>query len=274
MKSHPFRLTPYALLLTFLFVSAAGAGWVRQTSNTTLGLWDICFVDSLSGWAVGGRSSPFRSDTTLGICLRTTDGGDTWTTVYDTTGRSMMLSVSFANRSRGWMMGDSSFSLTTTDGGATWTVLPQVGTYFSAFALRFVNDTLGYLVGGDFFGGIMEGSVLFRSTNAGTNWSWFGHYKYGQWLFALDVCGPRWAWSLGRYDTLFRTNDAGNSWQSRPFSFPSRYFYGIAFSDTNLGISVSSYQSSIIRTSDGGVSWTERPCPTTRSLAAAEMSGL
>ena len=85
----------------FLLPGYASAGWVWQQSNTRLELWDVCFVDSLCGWAVGGRSSPNPSDTTLGICLRTTDGGNSWATVYDTSGRSMMLSVSFVDRSRG-----------------------------------------------------------------------------------------------------------------------------------------------------------------------------
>ena len=93
-----FILIPAVL---FLLPGIASAGWVRQPSNTSYFLCDVCFVDSLCGWAVGGRSSPNPSDTTLGICLRTTDGGNSWATVYDTSGRSMMLSVSFVDRSRG-----------------------------------------------------------------------------------------------------------------------------------------------------------------------------
>jgi len=264
------HLTPYALLLTLLFVSTAGAGWVRQTSNTPYSLYDVCFVDSLYGWAVGGWSSPDPSDTTVGICLQTTNGGETWTMVYDTTERSMMLSVSFANRNHGWMMGDSSFSLSTTDGGTTWSVLPQIGDYFSAFVLRFVNDTLGFFSGGFYFYGMMEGSFIGRSTDGGNTWTEAIPYRYGKWLWGLDIFSPGWAWSGGGYDTLYRTTNSGGSWQGYTFPFQSRWYNGIAFGDTSCGVAVS-LNGYILGTSDGGRLWAQRPSPTTQGLFSAEM---
>jgi photosystem II stability/assembly factor-like uncharacterized protein len=264
------RLTPYSLLLSLLFVSAAGAGCVRQTSNTTYFLNDVCFVDSLYGWAVGGWSSPDPSDTTVGICLRTTNGGDTWTMVYDTTERSMMLSVSFANRNHGWMMGDSSFSLGTTDGGVTWSVLPQIGDYFSAFVLRFANDTLGYFSGGSYFYGMMEGSSIGRSADGGNTWTETIPYRYGKWLWGLDTFGPGWAWTGGGYDTLYRTTNAGGSWQGYSFPFQHQPYYGVAFGNTSYGVAVG-YNGYILGTSDGGRSWAQRSSPTTQGLYGAEM---
>ena len=268
-----FLLTFHLLLLTvfLLLVSppAVHGGWVRQPSNTTLKLWDVCFVDSLYGWAVGGFDDPTPTPS-RGICLKTTDGGGSWTVVYDTTNRSVMVSVSFVNRSRGWMMGDSSFSLATSDGGISWTVLPQIGTYFSAFALRFVNDSLGYLVGGAYFGGIMEGSTLSRSTDGGLSWTMAVPYRYGKYLFALDTYGSGYAWTAGRVDTVYRSTNAGSSWLS--FYFPSQFrsYVGVAFGDTSKGVAVGS-NGYLLGTSDGGRSWAQRPSPTTQGLYSAEM---
>jgi len=231
---------------------------------------DVCFVDSLYGWGVGGWSSPNPSDTSRGICLRTSDGGNSWTMVYDTSGRSMMLSVSFVNRSRGWMMGDSSFSLGTTDGGATWSVLPQIGEYFSAFALRFVNDTLGYFSGGAYFYGMMEGSFIGRSTDGGNTWTEAVPYRYWKWLLGLDIFGSGWAWTGGGYDTLYRTTNAGGSWEGYAFPAQSRWYNGTAFGDTSDGVAVC-LNGYILRTSDGGRSWAQRPSPTTQGLNGAEM---
>jgi photosystem II stability/assembly factor-like uncharacterized protein len=190
--------------------------------------------------------------------------------VYDTSGRSMMLSVSFVNRSRGWMMGDSSFSLGTTDGGATWSVLPQIGEYFSAFALRFVNDTLGYFSGGAYFYGMMEGSFIGRSTDGGNTWAEAVPYRYGKWLLGLDIFGSGWAWTGGGYDTLYRTTNAGGSWQGYAFPAQSRWYNGIAFGDTSYGVAVS-LNGYILATSEGGRSWAQRPSPTTQGLNGAEM---
>ena len=270
MKNGLFHLMPYYLLLTFLCVSPVNAGWVRQTSNTTLSLHDICFVDSLYGWAVGGFSSSNPADTSRGICLRTTDGGNSWATVYDTSGRSMMMVVSFVNPNHGWMMGDSSFSLSTTDGGTTWSVLPDPGYYFVAFALRFVDDTLGFLLGGSYFYGMMDGSSFGRSTDGGNTWTEAVPYRAGKWLFGLDSYGPGWAWTGGGYDTLYRSTNAGGSWQGCAFPAQSRWYEGIAFGDTSCGVAVS-LNGYILGTSDGGRSWAQRPSPTTQGLFSAEM---
>ena len=167
-------------------------------------------------------------------------------------------------------MGDSSFSLATTDGGATWSVLPQIGEYFFAFALRFVNDTLGYFSGGAVFYGMMEGSSIGRSTDGGNTWREAVPSRYGKWLLGLDIFGSGWAWTGGGYDTLYRTTNAGGSWQGYVFPAQSRRYNGIAFGDTSYGVAVG-YNGYILGTSDGGRSWAQRPSPTTQGLYGAEM---
>jgi len=269
MKSHPFHLTPYVLLLTLIFVSVAGAGWVRQPSNTTLKLWDVCFVDSLYGWSVGGKSGP--SDTSLGFCLRTTDGGLQWSKAYEIRTWGILTTVSFVSRTHGWMMSDSSLSLVTTDGGLTWQNLPQISFWFVSFAQRFVNDTLGYVVGGTPLGGMLDGTAIYRTADGGASWVAVVPYKRGQWLLGLDIRASNWVWTAGGYDTLFRTTNAGATWQRLNFPAQTPGFYGLAFGDTNTGVAAS-YRPTLFRTSDGGNTWTESPCPTTRNLYSAEMS--
>jgi hypothetical protein len=74
-------MTKWLLVLLFALSQVSYAGWVSQTSNTSLNLNDVCFVDSLYGWAVGGHSY-MPPDSSYGICLRTTDGGARWDTSY------------------------------------------------------------------------------------------------------------------------------------------------------------------------------------------------
>ena len=54
-------------------IALAGSGtvargeWEFQESGVTHDLWDVCFIDEYTGWAVGGTS-----------ILKTNDGGKTW----------------------------------------------------------------------------------------------------------------------------------------------------------------------------------------------------
>jgi len=56
-----------------VLIALAGSGtvargeWEFQESGVTHDLWDVCFIDEYTGWAVGGTS-----------ILKTNDGGKTW----------------------------------------------------------------------------------------------------------------------------------------------------------------------------------------------------
>jgi photosystem II stability/assembly factor-like uncharacterized protein len=51
-----------------------GETWTPQTSGTETDLWDVFFISTDTGWAVGGD----MLFTNEGVILRTTDGGNTW----------------------------------------------------------------------------------------------------------------------------------------------------------------------------------------------------
>jgi hypothetical protein len=57
------------------------AQWYQVNTNTTENLYDLFFVDSLEGYCVGGTDYSGTPQST-GVILKTTDGGENWTTIF------------------------------------------------------------------------------------------------------------------------------------------------------------------------------------------------
>lgn len=257
------------LALTVTAVSLSWAGWMPQVSNTSLRLNDVCFVDSLYGWAVGGYvfwpdSTPYL------VALRTTDGGTTWLKSWDTTGVGVLKTVTFVSRLHGWALADSGIYLESTDGGVSWHNQPAPNPALYPFAERFVNDTLGYMTAGTRSMGMVDGSGVGWTTDGGLTWN--GRVPRAQepaWLIGLDVQGPHWAWAVGGADSMVLTRDAAKTWLVNFLPDSSAWCYGVAFGDTAIGVAVGPLV--ISRTSDGGFTWTTRPKPVISYLWSAEM---
>jgi photosystem II stability/assembly factor-like uncharacterized protein len=268
MKKYSFsRLTLCVLCGTLLMPALASAGWVPQASNTTLPLNDVCFVDSLYGWAVGGRMG--WPDTTFLVALRTTDGGATWLKSWETTGSGFLKTVTFINRFHGWAMADSGLSVETTDGGVSWHNLPSPNLALVPFAERFVNDTFGYMLAGIRHMGMVDWSDVGWTTDGGLTWS--GRIPRAQqpnWLVGLDIQGPRWAWATGRHDSMVLTRDAATTWVVNYLQDINGWNFGVAFGDSLIGVAVGGL---ISRTSNGGFNWVQYPKPVTQVLTSAEM---
>jgi photosystem II stability/assembly factor-like uncharacterized protein len=262
------EMKKFTMFLILLLTTSSWAGWAPQTSNTTLPLYDVCFADSLFGWAVGGRMSWVDTSSYL-ICLRTTDGGTTWLKSLETSGSGYLTTVTFINRLHGWAMADSGLSIETTDGGVSWHNLPSPNPALVPFAERFVNDTFGYMLAGIRHMGMVDWANVGWTTDGGLTWYERIPRAYQPiWLVGLDVQGPRWAWATGAWDSMVLTRDAGSTWVVNYLPNGNGWNYGVAFGDTSVGVAVGDI---ISRTSNGGFTWAQRPKPVTQRLTSADM---
>lgn len=157
-----------------------GLTWtVLATPDSVLSLRDICFVDSVSGVAVG--YSYGDSTETYGLIIRTTDGGVTWKP-KSFPGVNNFVSVSFSSPLVGYASGPSNADSVsplrgvvykTTDGGASWMEVPVEGT--DSIFENYVRFAWGTDVG------VMYGihptlnssgdqPLVARTTNGGATW--------------------------------------------------------------------------------------------------------
>jgi len=178
-----------------------------------------------------------------GLIKRTTDTGLTWTTLAPGTG-SNLLDIDFVNASIGIAVGVSGTILRTTDRGDTWET--QVSSTSSVlWGVSLVDASIGFAVG--------DSGIALKTTNGGMNW---GRLTTGTAEILYDICfvNSSTGTAVGSSRTVLRTDDGGTSWTDQVGGgILGENFWRVKFLDENIGIVVG--DSCVLRTSDGGSSW-------------------
>jgi len=235
-----------------LATSDGGETWRQQWEGKGAWLYDVCFVNPETGWAVGE----------YGTVLGTQDGGRTWRHLPRTGTLNDLYSVCFVDERNGWAAGGHETILATRDGGRTWRRLrvPPLRRPFGAWegfrAVHFVDLRHGWVVG-------PHGTML-RTDDGGERWEqgdlglpdnvaeifdlndvWFSDEQHG--------------WTAGEPGSvIMRTDDGGRSWQGIPTGFGGA-LHGIRFTDRDRGWAVGE-GGMRLATSDGGGTWTPLAC--------------
>lgn len=200
-------------------------GWTRLNSPEYI-INDAAFVSATTGFAV----SPTK-------IYRTTDAGQTWTTVYSSSLGFINISVGSAN--------DIIFCTTyggmvaTHDGGNNFVEVPQV-----AKDAQFLTETTVYALG----------SQLLKSTDAGRSWTQVNlpagaTNDVYRTLFFLDeqtgfIGGGKW---------LYKTTDGGQNWQASTLDFSLESLHSLYI--TADGTSYLGDQIALAKSTAGSNSW-------------------
>lgn len=139
-----------------LFSTDGGQTWFPRTlpSGNAGIIKDVTFYDGLNAIAVG-------YDAGLGVIMKTTDGGNTWTNIV-TNLEGRLNSVSFSNTTDGIAVGTVGKIYKTSDGGNTW-VQKNSNTVNNLNGVSFYNENRIIAVGN--FGSIVT------SNNNGEDWA-------------------------------------------------------------------------------------------------------
>ena len=100
--------------------SNGGTNWLQQVQLPSGQYYSIKFINSLTGWA-SGNSIPYNAS----VIYKTTNGGQTWNTVYSNLITSGVLSLSFPDENYGYGVGIWGIIMRTTNGGNSWAVITQ-----------------------------------------------------------------------------------------------------------------------------------------------------
>ena len=142
----------------------AGWTWTQQTTGWAETSWDIQFIDSLSGWAVGG-TPPNHPMPPGGLVLRTTDGGSHWTPELGVT-PNCLFGLHFLTPTEGWAVGASGTIIHTSTGDVVSVAEQQFDTKYQ-LAHNFPNPfnqntTIEFQVGISGFASLIIFDILGR----------------------------------------------------------------------------------------------------------------
>jgi photosystem II stability/assembly factor-like uncharacterized protein len=145
-------------IIFVLNIGLLNAQWTLQNSNVNEILWDVCFIDTLHGWAIGENST----------IINTTNGGDTWNIQTCPIDSIKLEEVCFVNDTAGYIVGRDATILATNDGGLNWTSQTSPVNY-PLFDVTFVNEDTGWIAGSDIYLTRKHGVIL-HTTNGGQTW--------------------------------------------------------------------------------------------------------
>ncbi len=256
-------------------------------------LADVCFVDRLTGWAVGDRGTIWHTD----------DGGQQWQ--LQRSGVSCPLrSVWFLDRYTGWAAGglthpythtSSGVLLVTHDGGKIWQPIGEA-TLPALRRVRFFDHKAGWAVGcrsGHHPSGVLvtqDGGQNWRALSATTDQTWLAADMLDlhdgalagrngttamvrqrsitpgrtaplglRNLHRIQLVAPRFGWLIGDGGLVMMTEDLGTTWQTPPGELPmevARHFDFAALSVVGPNAWIAGTPGTrVFRSTDAGRTW-------------------
>jgi photosystem II stability/assembly factor-like uncharacterized protein len=246
-----------------------GTTWEAESANSVRSFYDVCFLDSLNGWACGSA----------GAVYHTTDGGRTWQR-QNLGGPKVAARIRFRDLQRGLVCGDGGTGLRTTDSGSTWDWISLYGHVSGSPDLSGVWFTPGdttWLACGMLWDTLARHGCALRRLDAyGDSFE----IAYESLVYDLtDVCfsDPSHASVVGGGDAdssgiVLHSEDGGLTWGIAYAGSPAPGFlFTEAFASESLGCACG-VRGTIIRTSDGGLSWQRVSVPTTATLYDIEFA--
>jgi len=241
-----------------------GRSWAQQQVGITEAINDLYFRDKENGYLLAG-----------GRILSTADSGATWRQVRHFLpgefGGALpeLYSVRFANKKKGWIVGNlsrrdvvtDSLVLFTADGGATWQ-RQNVPTRDELIHLDFVGDRRGWIVGD-------KGTIL-RTEDGGQTWT-RARVNTNETLYHVDFLNEDDGGAVGARGTILRTDNGGDTWQPVIAAVARGTLLSVSFVNEDDGWIVGR-GGIILRSSDSGRTWVQQESGTKQNLYALTMT--
>ena len=242
-----------SLALIFLSYTVFAQVWETQNSGVAVTIRDVCFVDSLNGWAVGDSST----------ILSTVDGGIKWNLKKFSLPNKSFFRIQFLSKNIGYIIGSNSLILTTRDAGNTWNIITH-NLDLDFTDLIYLNENEGWITGNKVFSDHSVGSIL-KTTDGGIygekQLEIISYNQFSAKLFSgikFKDSNTGWALAGDYFDNfsptyIYKTVDAGKTWNIISQINSNQKRIKIANNDT-LWVGGTSYSFFSV-SFDGGYNW-------------------
>jgi photosystem II stability/assembly factor-like uncharacterized protein len=225
-----------------------GVNWFNLYYDSSASFGSLCFFDANNGMVVKDKDNKI-------YLVKTSNGGNTWNSMFIYNSYHMPVSIYFINCSTGFAGTALSIFYKTTNGGITWdsTGIPGDSSTFWIGDIYYKNISTGFVTtwGGDrdsYWG------KIFKTTNGGLNWS----YVSTPWFpYSMQFVNDTGYVICER--AFMKTTNLGVYWTTMNYSFnqstqDSRFINGQT--GFVIGGSLSSNQDVCVsKTTNGGFNW-------------------
>jgi photosystem II stability/assembly factor-like uncharacterized protein len=235
-----------------------GINWTNLSTRFETGdIYSIYFLNESTGY-YGGTSGNLR---------KTTDGGQSWSTLVST--GHFIESIYFFDENTGFIgQAFGSFAgqiQKTTNGGVNWT---STGTADAVDALSFADINTGYA--------LASRNFIYKTTNSGLSWTAYDvptTFINGLWAIDANRVMAVGEWHNGGiYGMVVKTTNGGQNWTSQNLGL-GPVGNAICFTDLNTGYMAcgyAGYGGRILKTTDFGENWTYQTLGNEYSLNAIQ----
>ncbi|HEX2786908.1 MAG TPA: YCF48-related protein [Ignavibacteria bacterium] len=229
--------TLITILLCFIlsFVSVnAYSQWINQSPPSPGHQIFSCSFPSANVGYICGYGEFF---------MKTTNGGQNWIDLSLGFTGDNLNAVWFLNETTGFMTSTNDSLLYSTNGGLDWINYLYLGN--QGQDLFFLNSQTGWA---------SSYNRLYKTTNAGINWSLVINAAVPDMFFTSENTGWKTSYSSGSSQVMKTTNGC-QSWETKHTTTDFRVVYAIDFINENTGW-ICGYRGYIAKTTDGGETWT------------------
>ncbi len=252
---------------TIIHTMDGGETWLVQDGGTNNSIVNVFFLNRQLGWASSWNFEGFFGT----LILKTTNGGNTWTSEPYQDDNLFMNCILFLDSLNGWMGGSPHAIVKTSDGGQSWNqaaVDTNALAFFPVLNIYFYDDNYGYACGGMFD----IAGVTWSTSNGGEKWYPIDNTDapadeiHGLHLFdSLNVLGAGGDPDLGYGVAMISTNDGGVNWDYEELLMPGNA-YDLDFRNETEAWAPLGPGQKLIYSLDAGTSWTQSPTPESTTI--------
>ncbi len=249
------RFTSNRILTIFALAIGISATTFAQSfdykdSGTDFILYDLAIPHGQNEIAYAAGSK-FTFDTE-GIIIKTTDAGETWTTIYPIAGTSPSFEkIEFVSESTGFVAGYDLF-MKTEDGGANWAPISVGSDVYLYNNLSFYDENTGFvsaqLNDAPYF-------AIYLTTDGGETWT-AANDVINAGGIAVDYANETTLYSVGADERIAKSIDGGDTWTQIFSGQIQNYFLSLKFKDADNGV-VAGEDGLLKTTHDGGQTWSD-----------------
>jgi len=281
VSSQPWTSTYYATDLspyggdTLLTVGAFGLINRRAGNNHTVytnvikpGTINDVWAASSTGTVITVGASTIAGSVYDQI-TRSTDGGTTWSIVpYSTTSRSAFNCIQMLDNNNGWICGSLGAVYKTSNGGVNWdsVAIDALPGSLNFRKIDFVNANTGWVFASGFASGSADSATIFKTTNAGVNWTrqilpQAGSSSSNRGVYGADMLDANTGYLCSYQPRPWHTTNGGSTWllDSIPDGFGG-FMYDIKMTGPTTGY-IAGSSGRVYKTTNGLI-WDTLSIPT------------